>query len=169
MDMQTLTMFNVAIHMNSLFLQDNTVAFRNESNVVCHFCSPGDEYFDTQHQVCRPCTIPTSIECASGTIKTACSSTQDSHCQHVLTGQAEFIGMCGNGVHDFGEQCDSSAHGSSRLSSCCVPDTCKLHVGYYSDPPCSSLCGDGIKTEFEECDTFSDPNCDTLTCRLLRP
>jgi len=160
-------MSKVCMHTTRLFWQDNIKVLDNKQDAVCRFCSPGDEFYDLQRQACFACTALALLQCPADTVKTVCTPARDAYCKKVYTIMSELAGMCGNGVHDFGEQCDSSAPvSSSALTECCVAETCKLRVGYYSDPPCSTLCGDGIKIEAEECDNFSNQNCNALTCRL---
>ena len=124
-----------------LFLHDTTVAFGGERDPVCHYCSPGDEYLDVGRQACLPCTLILELQCPSDSVHVLCSSTRDSYCRSLRANAMEISGMCGNGVHDFGEQCDESAASSSQLSKCCQPASCLLDPGVYSDPPCSTFCG----------------------------
>jgi hypothetical protein len=61
-------------------------------------------------------------------------------------------GLCGNGVIDPGEQCDSAAQ---FLNNCCDPTTCQII------PDCGG-CGNGIVSPGEQCDSaaaFANNTC----------
>jgi hypothetical protein len=151
---------------NSLFFQGDVPSFQKQSASMCYFCQTGIEYFDAVEQNCRVCTPLSSLVC-QGKDETAsiCSKDADSFCKRP-NAAIDFDAMCGNSVHNFGEQCDYTDK-TTEIHRCCSQDSCKLMPGYYTDPPCSTICGDNIKTAAEECDNFDDPNCDTLTCKLF--
>lgn len=70
--------------------------------------------------------------------------------QRCNNGLCETMSVCGNGVREWGEQCDDK--NNVATDGC---DTCTLLPGwscYSSDFPCTTTCGDGIKAGSEVCD-----------------
>ena len=71
--------------------------------------------------------------------------------------------LCGNGIHEFSEEWDTSDL-ASPLHKCCI--NCKLQTGFYTDPPCSTRCGDFlVANNVEECDSPGDFSCNMYTCK----
>jgi hypothetical protein len=125
------------------------------SNIVCSYCEPHISYFNHEHNQCMPCTPMKTSKCI------ACCEKADTQCPDENT-PLSVQQLCGNAIHDFSEECDSSDF-KSALHTCCT--NCKLNVGYYEDPPCSTRCGDfQIAQDVEECDAPGDFSCDMYTC-----
>jgi hypothetical protein len=128
------------------------------SNIVCSYCEPDVAYFDQDHQKCVACSPAKTPKCI------ACCEKSDTQCLDENTPQS-VQQLCGNAIHDFSEECDSSDL-NSPLHTCCT--NCKLNIGYYQDPPCSTRCGDfQIAKDVEECDAPGDFTCDMYTCRKI--
>jgi len=131
-------------------------ALPSVTNIVCSYCEPDISYFNHERGECVPCSRANSTKC------TACCGTSDTQCPDEDTPQS-LQQLCGNAIQDFSEECDSSDV-NSPLRTCCT--NCKLNVGYYEDPPCSTRCGDfQIAQDVEECDAPGDFMCDMYTCR----
>jgi len=133
--------------------------------LLCQHCVPGVEYRSVVTQQCEACTPQTERSCLQDRSYMQCSATRDSYCQ--VSEQAASNTFCNNGFLDFGEQCDASAK-QSKTAACCVDSTCQLITGFYSDPACSTICGDGIRAGAEECDSIDNLQCETTTCRFKR-
>lgn len=60
---------------------------------------------------------------------------------------------CGNGIIDFGEDCDDN----NAIDGDCCSATCQWEVGWTYDTPinptCNEICGDGIRVGVEDCDS----------------
>jgi len=151
----TMALKDCQLAVNSLF---GTCVFSraSASNIVCSYCEPDISYFNHDRGECVPCSPVNSTKC------TACCGKSDTQCPDEDIPQS-LQQLCGNAIQDFSEECDSSDV-NSPLHTCCT--NCKLDVGYYEDPPCSTRCGDfQIAQDIEECDAPGDFTCDMYTCR----
>ena len=129
--------------------------------LLFRYCMLGMEFRSVQTQECVRCTPLDDLDCADSVTRVACTATKDAHCMPVSVEASN--SFCNNNFVDFGEQCDASAK-YLKTASCCTDSTCLLLEGYYTDPPCSTICGDNIVAGLEECDSFADSNCDMTTC-----
>ena len=129
--------------------------------LVCRYCKPGIEFRSMHTKQCQICTPTRHLTCNAQSRLVPCTSDRDAHC--ATSEQTVAISFCNNKFIDFGEQCDASAI-HTPTASCCSDFTCMLLEGYYVDPACSTICGDGIVAGQEECDNNSDSNCDMATC-----
>ncbi len=64
-------------------------------------------------------------------------------------------GICGNGVQEFGEQCDASGSNGTCPATC--SDTCQLNT-------CAPVCGNSIQESGEACDAGSSNGVCPATC-----
>jgi len=128
------------------------------TDVKCSYCEPDISYFDNNLNQCTFCTPKTSSDCIS------CCQNRDTQCQDEdLLENAP--NLCGNGIHEFSEECDTSDL-NSPLNQCCL--NCKIKTGFYMDPPCSTRCGDfQVAQNIEECDSPGDFSCNMYTCRKI--
>jgi len=131
--------------------------------LLCRYCVPGVEFYNAKYQQCTKCTLPTSLICHESVTPVACSATRNTHCPPVSIQITN--SFCSNNFLDFGEQCDASAK-YTKTSECCTDTTCMLLDGYYTDPPCSTICGDNIVAGSEECDSLTDSQCDMTICKI---
>jgi len=154
----------VKIH-SSLFSTDlNAQAYAVKAYPLqCRFCRPGVEFHNMVRQECQMCTPVSVLKCPPETLHIACAAERDAYCPETL--RVGSNGFCNNGFVDFGEQCDASAT-NTATAACCTALTCTLLPGYYTDPACSTICGDGILAGLEECDDMNDLHCDIMTCRV---
>jgi len=151
----TMGLADCQIAVNSL-LGKCVFSLPSVSNIVCSYCEPDISYFNRDRGECVPCSPANNTKC------TACCGRSDTKCPDEDTPQS-LQQLCGNAIQDFSEECDSS-DANSPLNTCCT--NCKLNVGYYEDPPCSTRCGDfQIAQGVEECDAPGDFTCDMYTCR----
>jgi len=128
---------------------------------LCRYCVPGMEFRSMKTQECEACTPARFLQCDTGVKYVACTAERDAHCP---TAASQVAGsFCNNDFVDFGEQCDASAK-YSKTAACCTDSTCVMLEGYYTDPPCSTICGDGIVAGLEECDSLTDSRCDMVFC-----
>lgn len=119
----------------------------------CTFCEGALEYYNGTH--CQYCSV---LICQVSETLIPCCGTEDTQC--IQTELPEL--KCGNGIHDFGEECDESAT-DSILHACC--HQCLLKPGFYSTPTCTTVCGDAITAGTELCDDPTSNACDPFTCR----
>jgi hypothetical protein len=129
----------------------------------CRYCKPGIEFRSILTLQCESCTLVSTLNCDSGVATNACTADRDAHC--VSTAQTVPVTFCNNKFLDFGEQCDASA-ANTATAACCTDSSCMLLEGYYVDPPCSTICGDGIQAGTEECDDLDDLRCDMAICAI---
>jgi len=129
--------------------------------VRCRYCRPGIEFRSIVTLQCETCTPVSTLQCASGVGYNACTAERDAHC--VSASSTVAVTFCNNNFLDFGEQCDASAS-NTATAACCTDSSCMLLQGYYVDPPCSTICGDGIQAGTEECDDVDDLRCDMTVC-----
>ena len=134
----------------------------SSTSLICRYCKLGVEFRSMHTRQCQFCTPISRLSCDAASTLVACTSDRDAHC--ATSEQTVAISFCNNKFIDFGEQCDASA-AHTATASCCSDFTCMLLEGYYVDPPCSTICGDGIVAGLEECDNNSDSNCDMATCQ----
>ena len=133
-----------------------TAAIPDTSGGMCNYCEPDMSFFSLSEQQCKPCTPPSERLCST------CCQNKDTLCvappESLSAAQ-----LCGNTIHDFTEECDGTDL-NSPLRSCC--NNCKLDQGYYSDPPCTTRCGDFVVAiGIEECDSPGDFTCDMFQCK----
>jgi len=129
----------------------------------CRYCMPGIEFRSILTLQCESCTPVSTLNCAPGVSHNACTAERDAHC--VSASQTVPVTFCNNNFVDFGEQCDASA-ANTATAACCTDSSCMLLEGYYVDPPCSTICGDGIMAGTEECDDMDDLRCDMTVCTI---
>jgi len=135
-----------------------------ESPLICRYCKPGVEFHNIHTQRCQMCTPESRLKCPTGIKYVACTADRDAHCPSVTLTVP--LSLCNNKFVDFGEQCDASAT-HTETAACCTDSTCMLMQGYYVDPPCSTICGDGMLAGAEECDDMTDLQCDMTTCTTI--
>lgn len=122
----------------------------------CAFCKPGIEYFKMMS--CHACS---DVTCADDEDIVECCGNIDTHCAKK---QLDYkTHMCMNKIHDYGEECDLSDI-NSPFKDCCETN-CTLTKGFYTTPPCQTVCGDGIQAGDEECDDTNSFDCDRFTCK----
>jgi len=131
--------------------------------LICRYCKPGIEFRSINTQQCQACTPLSMVQCPFGRAVNTCAPDRDAHCAPEV--QVVAISFCNNKFVDFGEQCDATAL-YSNTAACCTDSTCMLVPGYYIDPACSTICGDGIVAGLEQCDSMSDSKCDMSTCMI---
>ena len=124
--------------------------------LICQYCKPGIKFRSIIMQQCEPCTSLSILDCPSGVTSNACTADRNAHC--LSAAKTVPVTFCNNKFLDFGEQCDASA-ANTATAACCTDSSCMLLEGYYVDPPCSTICGDGIQAGTEECDDLDDLQC----------
>jgi len=159
-------LFGMAVHVDRLLIQngEQVQGYVQPSNaLICRYCKPGLEFRSMHTQECEACTHLSEVQCPTGSTVNACSWDRDAHC----VSKMQIVGMsfCNNKFVDFGEQCDATAK-HSNTAACCTDSTCMLLEGYYIEPACSTICGDGIVAGLEQCDNISDQACDMSTCLI---
>ena len=138
------------------------IPYQSSDSLACQYCIPGIEYRTAK--TCAQCNTSEELNCSSSDAFIPCTANRNAVCSLPISLMK--ASLCNNKFLDFGEQCDASAI-LSATAACCADQTCLLKDGFYAEPPCSTICGDGIKAGAEECDSlFNDPACDTLSCKL---
>jgi len=133
-----------------------TAAVHDTSSAMCRYCEPDVSFFSLSDQQCKVCTPPSEGLCS------ACCQNKDVSCI-APTKALSAAELCGNIIHDFSEECDESDL-NSPLRACCT--NCQLDQGFYSDPPCTTRCGDFVVAPgIEECDSPGDFSCDMFQCK----
>lgn len=133
-----------------------TAAVHDTSSAMCKYCEPDVSFFSLSDHQCKVCTLPGEGQCS------ACCQNKDVSCI-APTKPLSAAELCGNIIHDFSEECDESDL-NSPLRACCT--NCQLDQGFYSDPPCTTRCGDFVVAiGIEECDSPGDFTCDMFQCK----
>lgn len=136
------------------------------SNGLCARCAPGAEFWAPGLAACRACNtslFDAAVPCTGTQSLRMCTEAADFAC--VQTEAAPAPSLCLNQVHDVVEPCDPTDR-ASPLRGCCRDD-CTLVPGFYSFPPCGTICGDGIVAPpVETCEPgTSAPMCN-VTCQF---
>jgi len=152
-----LTLGNCQHAISSLF-GECTISSSLLTDVKCSYCEPDISYLDENSNKCTFCAAKTSSNCIS------CCQNRDTQCRdNDLLENVQ--NSCGNGIHEFSEECDTSDL-DSPLNQCCL--NCKIKTGFYMDPPCSTRCGDfQVAENIEECDSPGDFSCNMFTCKII--
>ncbi|KZT58407.1 hypothetical protein CALCODRAFT_494893 [Calocera cornea HHB12733] len=116
-----------------------------------------------QH-IMNPVSMPNQTTFSQCTVGNICSLMANENTTCVVTPDSNVhtvsLQMCGNGIVEDGEECDPGLDGDS---SCCDPQTCKLHAGASCDPSnsacCTSSCAFAPSTQV--CRPAVNAQCDT--------
>jgi hypothetical protein len=135
-------------------------------NGLCARCAPGAEFWAPGHARCRACNtslFDAAVPCTGAQLLRMCTEAADFACVHAEA--APVPSLCLNQVHDVVEPCDPTDR-ASPLHGCCRDD-CTLVPGFYSFPPCSTICGDGIVAPpVETCEPGTSARMCNVTCQF---
>jgi hypothetical protein len=135
-------------------------------NGLCARCAPGAEFRAPGLAGCRACNtslFDAAVPCTGAQLLRMCTEAADFACVH--TEAAPVQSLCLNQVHDVVEPCDPTDR-ASPLHGCCRDD-CTLVPGFYSFPPCSTICGDGIVAPpVETCEPGTSARMCNVTCQF---
>jgi len=136
------------------------------SNGLCARCAPGAEFRAPGLAGCRACNtslFDAAVLCTGAQALRMCTEAADFACVHAEA--APVRSLCLNQVHDVVEPCDPTDR-ASPLRGCCRDD-CTLVPGFYSFPPCSTICGDGIVAPpVESCEPLTSAPMCNVTCQF---
>jgi len=85
-----------------------------------------------------------------------CDGTADANCPGACAANCECTTSCGNGMTEFGEQCDPGMPPGTLPDDAACPSACAA-AGSATECTCPAICGDGFVGPGEQCDPGGIP------------